>query len=56
MNKLDIKYARESWSAPQLILINTEQIKQEISQQDTELLNLLASDENSFRLLTGSAN
>ena len=55
MKKLDIKYARESWSAPELLIINTDQIKQEISQQDTELLNLLASDENSFRLLTGSA-
>lgn len=48
-------HKKQPWSAPQLLIINTDQIQQEISQQDTELLNLLASDENSFRLLTGSA-
>lgn len=42
------------WQTPAVVDINAEHIKQEISQQDTELLNLLASDENSFRLLTGS--
>lgn len=45
----------KTWTAPAILDINTAKIKQEISQQDTELLNLLASDENSFRLLTGSA-
>lgn len=42
------------WHTSAVVDINTEQIKQEISQQDAELLNLLASDDNSFRLLTGS--
>jgi hypothetical protein len=45
---------KQPWTGPELILINTDQIKQEISQQDSELLNLLSSDENAFRLLTGS--
>lgn len=44
------------WQTPAVIDINTAQIKQEINQQDTELLNLLASGENSFRLLSGSAS
>lgn len=42
------------WQTPAIVDIDAVQIKQEISQQDAELLNLLASDENSFRLLTGS--
>lgn len=42
------------WQTPAVVDISAEQIKQEISQQDTELFNLLTSDENSFRLLTGS--
>lgn len=46
--------ALKIWQTPAVVDINAEQIKQEISQQDTELLNLLASDENSFRLLSGS--
>lgn len=44
------------WQTPAVVDISAEQIKQEISQQDAELLNLLASDENSFRLLSGSAS
>jgi hypothetical protein len=44
------------WSSPLLIEINTELIKQEINQQDAELLNLIATDENTFRLLSGSTN
>lgn len=44
------------WQTPVVVDINAEHIKQEISQQDTELLNLLASDENSFRLLSGTVS
>ena len=45
---------KESWSAPLLTQLYTDNIRQEISEQDSELLNLLANDKNAFRLLTGS--
>lgn len=53
MNNLE-NTSLKTWTAPAILDINTSKIKQEISQQDTELLNLLASDENSFRLFSGS--
>jgi hypothetical protein len=47
---------KKNWSTPILIQINIELVKQEINQQDAELLNLIATDENTFRLLSGSTN
>jgi hypothetical protein len=47
---------KKIWSTPILIQINIELIKQQINQQDAELLNLIATDENTFRLLSGSTN
>jgi hypothetical protein len=46
----------KTWTTPAILDINSAKIKQEISQQDAELLSLLASDENSFRLLSGSTS
>lgn len=42
------------WQTPVIVEINIDQIKQEVSQMDAALINLLTNDETSFRLLTGS--
>lgn len=45
---------KKKWIRPVLTDLDTEIIKQEINQQENELLLIMASDENAFRLLTGS--
>jgi hypothetical protein len=45
---------KKAWITPIVEDLNIQLIKQTINQQDVEILNLLASDEKAFRLLTGS--
>ena len=45
---------KKAWITPVIEDLNIKLIKQNISQQDLEILNLLATDENAFRLLSGS--
>lgn len=46
--------AKKSWITPAIEDLDQHIIQQEINQQDMDLINLLASDEKAFRLLTGS--
>lgn len=44
------------WTTPQVVELDIKRINQQMDQQEMELMNLLATDENAFRLLTGSAS
>jgi hypothetical protein len=44
------------WVAPQLTILNVNLINQQAMEQEVELLNMLANDENAFRLFSGSAS
>lgn len=54
MNTQNTFNEKKIWNTPVIEDLNIELIKQNISQQDLEILNLLASDEKAFRLLSGS--
>ena len=45
---------KKIWITPVIEDLNINKIKQELTQQDLELLDLLTKDENAFRLFTGS--
>lgn len=47
---------KQPWVAPQLIALNVNLINQQAMEQEAELLNMLANDENAFRLFSGSAS
>ena len=47
---------KQPWVAPQLIALNVNLINQQAMEQEAELINLLANDENAFRLFSGSAS
>ena len=42
------------WVAPELIVIDVKLINQQAMDQEAELLNYLATDENAFKLFSGS--
>ena len=44
------------WTTPQVVELDIKRINQQMDQQEMELMNLMATDENAFRLLTGSAS
>ncbi len=54
MNTQHTTQDKKTWITPMVEDLNIQLIKQTINQQDGEILNLLANDENAFRLLTGS--
>jgi hypothetical protein len=43
-----------TWITPKVVSLNVSRIIQQMNQQELDFLNLLANDENAFRLLTGS--
>ena len=47
---------KKIWITPVIEDLNINKIKQELTQQDLELLDLLTKDENAFRLFTGSTS
>jgi hypothetical protein len=42
------------WVKPELIVLDVKLINQQAMDQEAELLNYLATDENAFKLFTGS--
>jgi len=54
-NKEEQITSKQPWVAPQLVVLNVNLINQQAMEQEAELLNLLANDENAFRLFSGSA-
>jgi hypothetical protein len=54
MNTNQYTEVKKAWITPAIENLDQHIIKQEINQQDMDLINLLASDEKAFRLLTGS--
>lgn len=51
-----LRNTKQPWVTPQLVVIDVNLINQQAMEQETELLNLLANDENAFRLFSGSAS
>jgi len=47
---------KQPWVTPELIVIDVKLINQQAMDQEAELLNYLATDENAFRLFTGSTS
>ncbi len=45
---------RQDWTTPKLVVLDVNLINQEAIDQEAELLNYLATDENAFKLFTGS--
>lgn len=45
---------KQPWVTPQLVVIDVNLINQQAMEQEAALLNLLANDENAFRLFNGS--
>ncbi len=62
MESLEILNPHESnrpklpWVTPVIVNLDIKRINQQMDQQEMELMNLIANDENAFRLLTGSAS
>jgi len=42
------------WVKPELVVLDVKLINQQAMDQEAELLNYLATDENAFKLFTGS--
>lgn len=45
---------RQDWVTPKLMVLDINLINQQALDQEAELLNYLATDENAFKLFTGS--
>jgi hypothetical protein len=45
---------RQGWTTSKLVVLDVNLINQEAIDQEAELLNYLATDENTFKLFTGS--
>ena len=56
MNTTQPTETKKTWSAPAIEDLDINVIKQEVSQQDMEVLDLLTKNENAFKLLTGSVS
>jgi hypothetical protein len=44
----------QDWTTPKLVVLDVNLINQEAIDQEAKLLNYLATDENTFKLFTGS--
>lgn len=54
MNQPEQNTPKLPWVTPELIVIDVKLINQQAMDQEAELLNYLATDENAFKLFTGS--
>lgn len=55
MNQPEQNTPKQPWVTPELVVIDVKLINQQAMDQEAELLNYLATDENAFKLFTGSA-
>lgn len=54
MNQPKQNTPKQPWVTPELIVIDVKLINQQAMDQEAELLNYLATDENAFKLFSGS--
>ncbi len=54
MNQPEQNTPKQPWVTPELVVIDVKLINQQAMDQEAELLNYLATDENAFKLFSGS--